>query len=89
MRAIIRRAVSCAALAILLANPQWAVAPAHAADPIKVGFNMALTGAVAFTPFAYAAGQVLAQAVADTNSLDHGKLADYNIIYPYRDAKKK
>jgi branched-chain amino acid transport system substrate-binding protein len=28
-------------------------------------------------PFAYAAGQVLAKAVADTKSLDHAKLADY------------
>jgi branched-chain amino acid transport system substrate-binding protein len=28
-------------------------------------------------PFAYAAGQVLAKAVADTKSLDHDKLADY------------
>ncbi len=28
-------------------------------------------------PFAYAAGQVLAKAVTDTNSLDHAKLADY------------
>jgi branched-chain amino acid transport system substrate-binding protein len=30
-----------------------------------------------FTPFAYAAGQILAQAVEATKSLDHGKLADY------------
>jgi branched-chain amino acid transport system substrate-binding protein len=28
-------------------------------------------------PFAYAAGQILAKAVADTKSLDHAKLADY------------
>ena len=28
-------------------------------------------------PFGYAAGQVLAQAVEATKSLDHGKLADY------------
>jgi branched-chain amino acid transport system substrate-binding protein len=28
-------------------------------------------------PFAYAAGEVLAKAVADTKSLDHAKLADY------------
>jgi branched-chain amino acid transport system substrate-binding protein len=31
----------------------------------------------AFVPFGYAAGQVLAQAVADTKSLDHDKLAAY------------
>jgi branched-chain amino acid transport system substrate-binding protein len=31
----------------------------------------------AFVPFGYAAGQVLAQAVQGTNSLDHAKLADY------------
>jgi branched-chain amino acid transport system substrate-binding protein len=31
----------------------------------------------AFVPFGYSAGQVLAQAVAATNSLDHAKLADY------------
>jgi branched-chain amino acid transport system substrate-binding protein len=31
----------------------------------------------AFVPFGYAAGQVLAQAVAGTKSLDHAKLADY------------
>jgi branched-chain amino acid transport system substrate-binding protein len=31
----------------------------------------------AFVPFGYAAGQVLAQAVEGTNSLDHTKLADY------------
>jgi branched-chain amino acid transport system substrate-binding protein len=30
-----------------------------------------------FVPFGYAAGQVLAQAVAETKSLDHAKLADY------------
>ena len=31
----------------------------------------------AFVPLGYAAGQVLAQAVAETKSLDHDKLADY------------
>ena len=31
----------------------------------------------AFVPFGYAAGQVLAQAVETTKSLDHAKLADY------------
>jgi len=30
-----------------------------------------------YVPFGYAAGQVLAQAVEGTKSLDHGKLADY------------
>jgi branched-chain amino acid transport system substrate-binding protein len=30
-----------------------------------------------FVPFGYAAGQVLAQAVEETKSLDHAKLADY------------
>src|SRR3979411_197323 len=34
-------------LAILFAGALWANAPARAADPIKVGFSMALTGAVA------------------------------------------
>jgi branched-chain amino acid transport system substrate-binding protein len=34
-------------LAILFAVVQWATVPARAADPIKVGFSMALTGAVA------------------------------------------
>jgi branched-chain amino acid transport system substrate-binding protein len=44
-----RRAVFCATLAILLAAAftPWGTAPARAADPIKVGFSMALTGAVA------------------------------------------
>src|SRR6266581_5859995 len=44
-----RRAVVCAMLAALLAAAftPWPAAPAHAADPIKVGFSMALTGAVA------------------------------------------
>ena len=31
----------------------------------------------AWGPFAYSAGQVLAQAVTETKSLDHGKLAEY------------
>jgi branched-chain amino acid transport system substrate-binding protein len=31
----------------------------------------------AWGPFAYSAGQVLAQAVTETKSLDHSKLADY------------
>ena len=31
----------------------------------------------AWGPFAYAAGQMLAQAVTETKSLDHDKLADY------------
>jgi branched-chain amino acid transport system substrate-binding protein len=44
-----------------------AKAPALGIDPLGYGF----------TPFAYAAGQVLAQAVEGTKSLDHGKLADY------------
>ena len=42
-----RRGVSCALLAILFAVVLGAMAPARAADPIKVGFSMALTGAVA------------------------------------------
>ena len=42
-----RRAVSLAPLAILLAGLLAAMTPARAADPIKVGFSMALTGAVA------------------------------------------
>jgi branched-chain amino acid transport system substrate-binding protein len=42
-------------------------APALGINPLGYGF----------TPFAYAAGEVLAQAVAATNSLDHAKLADY------------
>jgi branched-chain amino acid transport system substrate-binding protein len=44
-----------------------AKAPALGIDPLGYGF----------TPFAYAAGQVLAQAVEGTKSLDHTKLADY------------
>jgi branched-chain amino acid transport system substrate-binding protein len=44
-----------------------AKAPALGIDPLGYGF----------TPFAYAAGQVLAQAVEGTKSLDHAKLADY------------
>ncbi len=31
----------------------------------------------AFVPFGYAAGQILAQAVTETKTLDHDKLADY------------
>jgi branched-chain amino acid transport system substrate-binding protein len=42
-----RRAASYASLAILFAGTLWAVAPARAADPIKVGLSMALTGGVA------------------------------------------
>ena len=42
-----RRAALYASLAILFAGLPWAAAPARAADPIKVGFSMALTGAVA------------------------------------------
>src|SRR5258708_2526603 len=44
-----RRAAFYASLAILLAAmlAPWAAAPARAADPIKVGFSMALTGGVA------------------------------------------
>jgi len=40
-----RRAVLCVPPAILFAVVQWATVPAHAADPIKVGFSMALTAA--------------------------------------------
>src|SRR3954452_11761283 len=46
MFAITRR-VALGSLAILLAALWWASAPVRAADPIKVGFSMALTGAVA------------------------------------------
>jgi branched-chain amino acid transport system substrate-binding protein len=49
----------------LLAKYQ-ATAPALKIDP--VGYD--------FVPFGYAAGQVLAQAVERTKSLDHGKLAE-------------
>jgi len=41
------RRVMLGLLAILCAGVFWANAPARAADPIKVGFSMALTGAVA------------------------------------------
>jgi branched-chain amino acid transport system substrate-binding protein len=41
------RRVTLGSLAILCAGALWAHAPARAADPIKVGFSMALTGAVA------------------------------------------
>jgi branched-chain amino acid transport system substrate-binding protein len=44
-----------------------AKAPALGLDPL--GYS--------FTPFAYAAGQVLSDAVTATKSLDNGKLADY------------
>lgn len=44
-----------------------AVAPSKGIDPLGV----------AFVPFGYAAGQVLAQAVEGTKSLDHQKVADY------------
>ncbi len=44
-----------------------AKAPALGIDPLGYGF----------TPFAYAAGEVLAQAVEGTKSLDHSRLADY------------
>jgi len=44
-----------------------AKAPSLGIDPLGYGF----------TPFAYAAGEVLAQAVEATKSLDHVKLADY------------
>jgi branched-chain amino acid transport system substrate-binding protein len=46
MFAITRR-VTLGSLAILFAAAWWASAPVRAADPIKVGFSMALTGAVA------------------------------------------
>src|SRR6478736_1919994 len=41
------RRVVLGLLAILCAGVFWATVPARAADPIKVGFSMALTGAVA------------------------------------------
>jgi branched-chain amino acid transport system substrate-binding protein len=47
MSVMTRRVVACASLAILLAGLPWGAAPARAADPIKVGFSMALTGGVA------------------------------------------
>jgi len=47
MFATTRRAVLRVPLAIWFALVQWATVPAHAADPIKVGFSMALPGAVA------------------------------------------
>ena len=53
-------------LKAMLAKYQ-AKAPALRIDPLGYGF----------TPFAYAAGQVLAQAVEGTKSLDHVKLAEY------------
>src|SRR5215813_8526841 len=42
-----RRAVLSASFALMLTGLAGAGAPAQAADPIKVGFSMALTGAVA------------------------------------------
>ena len=42
-----RRTISFAALALVLAGLLGAVPSAHAADPIKVGFSMALSGGVA------------------------------------------
>ncbi|HSR75554.1 MAG TPA: amino acid ABC transporter substrate-binding protein [Xanthobacteraceae bacterium] len=50
----------------LLAKYQ-AKAPGLKIDPLGYGY----------IPFGYGAGQVLAQAVEGTKSLDHGKLADY------------
>jgi branched-chain amino acid transport system substrate-binding protein len=47
MFSMTRRAVSRASFVILLAGLPWAAAPVRAADPIKIGFSMALTGAVA------------------------------------------
>jgi len=44
-----------------------AKAPGRGIDPLGYGY----------VPFGYGAGQVLAQAVEATKSLDHGKLADY------------
>jgi branched-chain amino acid transport system substrate-binding protein len=44
-----------------------AKAPELKIDPLGFGF----------VPFGYAAGQILAEAVTKTNSLDHDKLADY------------
>src|SRR6187401_224953 len=41
------RRVALGLLAMGCAGALWASAPARAADPIKVGFSMALTGAVA------------------------------------------
>ena len=38
----------------------------------------------AFVPFGYAAGQVLAQAVTDTKSLDHDKLAAYMHTHAFK-----
>jgi hypothetical protein len=46
MFATTRRAVLRVPLAILFAVVQWATVPARAADPIKVGFSMALTRAL-------------------------------------------
>jgi branched-chain amino acid transport system substrate-binding protein len=50
-----------------LMNRYQAKAPELKTDPI--GY--------AFVPFGYAAGQILAQAVSDTKTLDHDKLAAY------------
>jgi branched-chain amino acid transport system substrate-binding protein len=47
MFATTRRAALCASLTTLFAGLLCAMVPARAADPIKVGFSMALTGAVA------------------------------------------
>jgi hypothetical protein len=46
MSATARRAVLCVPLAILFAVVQWATVSAPAANPIKVGFSMALTRAL-------------------------------------------
>jgi len=46
MSATARRAVLCVPLAILFAVVQRATVSARAADPIKVGFSMALTRAL-------------------------------------------
>jgi branched-chain amino acid transport system substrate-binding protein len=47
MCTIARRALSVSAVAIWLAGLSGAQLPARAADPVRIGFSMALTGGVA------------------------------------------
>ena len=46
MSATARRACVCRSQFLFAVVVQWATVPARAADPIKVGFSMALTGAL-------------------------------------------
>jgi len=73
-RAVLAAAVHLASFA-LFAIVSWRLF-AHGAD-LQAGHEVTATASIPVAPFAYAAGQVLAQAVEATKSLDHDKLANY------------